>query len=95
MRIHTQLAPMSTTTDIATAVSYSFSSESLIFRIVTKNGLQRGAELQWLSAFPTEEEILFPPLTYLQPTGKTQLIELNKLENKYRFTIVEVIPTVA
>ena len=91
MHTHTQLAPMSTTTDIATAVSYSLRSDSLIFRIVTKNGLQRGADLQWLSAFPAEAEILYPPLTYLQPTGRSQVIELNN----HRFTIVEVTPTLA
>jgi hypothetical protein len=80
---------MSTTTDIATAVSYSLSSECLLFKIVTKNGLQRGADLQWVSAFPSEAEILFPPLTYLQPTGRTQVIEVNLC----RVTVVEVIPT--
>ena len=82
---------MSTTTDIATAVTYSVSSESLIFRIVTKNKLQRGADLAWLSAFPTESEVLYPPLTYLQPTGRTQVIELNDC----RFTVVEVTPTLS
>ena len=88
---YVQLAPMSTTTNIITAVTYSMSSESLIFKIVTKNGLQRGADLQWLSVFPTEEEILYPPLTYLQPTGRTQVIEVDS----YKFNIVEVTPTVA
>jgi hypothetical protein len=88
---YVQLAPMSTTTNIITAVTYSMSSESLIFKIVTKNGLQRGTDLQWLSVFPTEEEILYPPLTYLQPTGRTQVIEVDS----YKFTIVEVTPTVA
>jgi hypothetical protein len=80
---------MSTTTDIKTAVEYSLSSESLIFMIVTKNALQRGARLSWLSAFPTEEEICFSPLTYLQPTGRTQVVEINGM----RFTIVEVAPS--
>jgi hypothetical protein len=82
---------MSTTTDIKTAVDYSTSTDSLIFKIVTKNKLQRGAELEWLSAFPAEAEILYPPLTYLQPTGRTQTIEIND----HRFTIVEVSPTLA
>jgi hypothetical protein len=86
-----ELAPMSTTTDIKTAVSYSVSDESLIFRIVAANRLQCGADLHWLSAFPAEEEILYPPLTYLQPTGRTQVLEINNC----RLTIVEVIPTVA
>jgi hypothetical protein len=66
----TELAPMSTTTDIYTAVSYSMSSNSLIFRIVTKNSLQRGADLQWLSAFPAEAEVLYPPLVSLFPPAR-------------------------
>jgi hypothetical protein len=82
---------MSTTMDIKTAVDYSISRESLIFKIVSKNKLQRGADLQWVSAFPTEAEILYPPLTYLQPTGRTQVVEVDA----YRLTIVEVNPTVA
>jgi hypothetical protein len=85
----TELAPMSTTTDIKTAVSYSMSPESLIFRIVTTNNLQRGADLQWVSAFAGEAEVLYPPLTYLQPTGRSQVVELDGR----RFTVVEVNPT--
>jgi len=54
---------MSATTDIKTAVTYSLSNESLIFKIVTRNGLQHGADLKWVSAFPSEAEILYPPLT--------------------------------
>jgi hypothetical protein len=82
---------MSTTTDIGTAASYSISKESLIFKITTENQLQRGADLQWVSAFPGEAEILYPPLTYLQPTGRKQVIEVDA----HRFTIVEVRPTLA
>ena len=82
---------MSTTKDMKTAVSYGLSRESLIFKIITKNKLQRGADLGFLSAFPTEEEILFPPLTYLQPTGRVQAI---KVEG-YNVTVVEVTPTLA
>ena len=38
---------------------------------------------------PTEEEICFSPLTYLQPTGRKQVLEINGM----RFTIVEVAPS--
>jgi hypothetical protein len=82
---------MSSTTNIETAVAYGISKQSLIFKILTRNNLQRGADLEWLSAFPTEAEILFPPLTYLQPTGKTQVVEINNCI----FTVVEVVPTLA
>ena len=38
--------------------------------------MHRGAPLQWLSAFPAEAELLFPPLTFLKPTGRTQEVVL-------------------
>ena len=37
--------------------------------------LCRGVDLQWLSAFPNESQVLFPPLTYMQPTGKMQVMQ--------------------
>ena len=43
---------------------------------------------RYLSAFPAEAEILFPPLTYLRPTGR-------KLELAYQgvaYTVLEVEP---
>ena len=36
--------------------------------------VQYGAELQWLSAFPDESEVLYPPLTYLRPTGNVSKV---------------------
>ena len=87
----TELAPMSTTTDIKTATEYSLSDNSLVFYIYTKNSMQRGADIQFLSAFPAEAEVLYPPLTYLQPTGKMQEVTVGGM----RFTVVEVEPTVA
>jgi hypothetical protein len=69
----TELAFMSTTTDVNVAVRYCLSSNSLLFKIVSDNFMTMGADLQWLSAFPGEAEILYPPLTYLKPTGRTQV----------------------
>jgi hypothetical protein len=82
---------MSTSTNFGTALHYSIGKESLIFKIITRNNLQRGADLQWLSAFPKEAEILFPPLTYLQPTGQTNSFNINNC----KVTVVEVFPTLA
>jgi hypothetical protein len=98
-RAYLQLAPMSTTTDLNTAIAYSISNDpgmskkSLIFKIVTKNNVQRGADLQWLSAFPNEAEFLYPPLTYLQPEKKkkTEVVEVGG----YTFTVLEVNPFIA
>ncbi|EKX50093.1 hypothetical protein GUITHDRAFT_67237 [Guillardia theta CCMP2712] len=87
----TELAPMSTSRELRVAAGYSMSRDGLIFRIKTKNGLQSGVDVSWLSAFPEEEEVLYAPLTYLQPTGQAQEVEV--AVGKYR--IVEVEPTTA
>lgn len=88
----TELGLMSTTRDLKTAVAYSKSDEgcSLLFKIKVENMKQLGADVSWLSAFPTEEEILYPPLTFLQPTGR---VETTSIDNTM-FTIVEIQPHV-
>jgi hypothetical protein len=109
----TELAPMSTTPDLSVAVRYAINKPEkeakpcLLLRIVTRNNLQRGASVKWLSMFPGEEEILFPPLTYLQATGRVRLLQ-HGLEDTtagttddrtpgkrgFDVTIVEVMPSV-
>ena len=41
--------------------------------------LQRGVSLRFLSLLPQEDEIVYPPCTYLRPTGRTALIELGEV----------------
>ena len=88
----TELAPMSTTTELAVALEYSLSSsehtECLLLKLRTESFMQRGADLDFLSCFPGEKEVLFPPLTYLKPTGKTMHITFESTA----FRVVEVIP---
>jgi hypothetical protein len=69
----TEMAFMSTTTDLSVAVRYCLSNQSLIFKVVSTDFMSMGADVQWLSAFPGEAEILYPPLTYLKPSGRTQV----------------------
>lgn len=83
-------APMSTTTSFRVAVQYGASSNALIFKIATENFRQRGANIKFLSAFPREEEVLYPPGTFLQPTGKQEKIEMHGAT----FTVVEVRPDI-
>jgi hypothetical protein len=80
---------MSTTTDLEVAVRYSLSQHSLLLKIRTKSFMQRGADLHFLSAFPAESELLYPPLTYLKPTGR---IVRDVLAARCKFTVVEVEP---
>ena len=61
----TELAPMSTTSSLQVAMQYSASKKALLLRIRTRNFMVRGPTISFLSAFPAEEEFLFPPLTCL------------------------------
>ena len=86
---------MSTTTDVSVAISYAVKKDTrsaLLFRFVTRNNLERGADVQWLSMFPGEAETLFPPLTFLQRT-RTEPKEV--VHNGVKVTIVELSATLA
>ena len=85
----TERAMLSTTTDLETAVRFSTSRSAFLFLITPRSFLQRGTDTAWLSCFPNEQEVLYPPCTYLKPTGRVQAIELS---NELRCTVVEMTP---
>jgi len=87
----TELAPMSTSRDLSVALHYSAKADKrLIFKIATDTFMSRGANLLFLSAFPDEVEFLYPPLTYLQPTGNEETVMANEIQ----FQIIEVVPNI-
>lgn len=61
-----ELAFMSTTTDLNIAREFSGGPEEdgTILEI-TFDAASRGANVQWVSQFPVEAELLYPPCTYL------------------------------
>jgi len=44
----------------------------VLLRLRTSTFMQRGADLSFLSAFPGEAEVLFPPLTFLKPLSEAR-----------------------
>ena len=84
----TDPAPLSCTTELATAASFATSRESLLLLVNARSFMQRGASIGFLSAFPAEEEVLYPPLTFLKPTGKRLTLTFQGCD----FTVVEVVP---
>ena len=88
----TEMAPMSTTTDVKVALAYSLSqsAHALLFKLRTDSFIMRGASLRWVSAFPQEDEVLFPPLTFLRPSRKPH--EVVSCANGREVTVVEVMP---
>ena len=91
----TELAFMSTTRDLAVAVRFCLSSKSLLLKVVSSSFMTMGADVQWLSDFPSEAEILYPPLTYLKPTGRKDTITIDQGGKNISFTVVEVHPQLA
>lgn len=65
----------------------------MLFKLKLQNPLDHGASLDWLSAFPAESEVLYPPLTFLQPTNRIQSIESKK--SGASVTIIELQPNLS
>lgn len=82
-----EIAPMSTTTSLAVALHYADSKNVLLFKLRTDSFMGRGASIRFLSAFPGEDEVLFPPLTYLQTSSVNHFTHSGR-----RFEVVEVVP---
>jgi hypothetical protein len=45
-----------------------------------------GMDLAWISMFPAEAERLLPPLTFMNPPEKSQVIEVDG----FKLTVVEI-----
>jgi len=63
----TELACMSTSKSLPVVAGYASSRTPLLFRIKVDSPMDLGAEIDWCSVFPGEEEVLYPPLTFLKP----------------------------
>ena len=64
----------------------------LLLKFCTDSFIERGANLAYLSAFPEEEECLFPPLTYMKPPAGGMRQETFFIGST-RFRVIEVKPT--
>ena len=62
-----ELACMSTSSDLNVVASYARSKTPLLFRLKVDSPMELGAELDWLSLYPGEAEVLYPPLTFAKP----------------------------
>ena len=85
----TELAPMSTTADLSVALQYSAGRSAVLLRLTTSTFMQRGADISFLSAFPAEKEVLYPPLTFLRPTGRESTTAVGEASVR----VIEVVPS--
>ena len=93
----TELSLMSTTGHLEVAMQYAASGEnSLLFKLRTNTYHERGADVSYLSVYPSEAEFLYPPLTYLRPTSTEHVVRtLAPIadEAPHTFRVVEVEPS--
>jgi len=92
LRGGTELSPLSSTTKLEVAVRYSTShaasTSSVLLKLRTTSFIDRGASIAYLSAFPSEEEVLYPPLCFLRPTGVMEQLRVADAV----VTAIEVVP---
>lgn len=85
-----EFACMSTSADFQIAVKFAevaTSASPLIFKYVTSSFMERGADISFLSVYPEEKEVLYPPLTYLEPVS----VKKQRIKGKW-FIVAEVKP---
>jgi len=86
---------MSTTTELKVALRYGASVQgAVLLRLRVDNFMQLGADLEHLSCFPHEAEILYPPMTYLKPLGKAREVTTSDENGTLVFTVIDVQPHV-
>jgi len=51
-----------------------------VLRIHTRNFLDRGADISFLSCFPGEQESLYPPLTYVKPREQQGSMQIDSMQ---------------
>lgn len=84
----TEVPCMSTSKDIKIVAQYARSLHPIILCIKVDSFMHSGADISWVSLYPSEQEVLFPPLTYLKP------IRQLKIQNHYGY-VIEVTPTLS
>ena len=67
-----EMACMSTTSSREVAEDFAWSKSPLLFKFVSNSFMSHGADISWLSVYPNEKEVLYPPLTYLRPIRITE-----------------------
>lgn len=60
---------MSTTPSLQVALTYAASTSPVLLQLHVRNFMERSADISFLSAFPAEEKVLYPLLTFYPAGG--------------------------
>ena len=88
----TEMSCMSTTSSKEVAADFAKKSKTspLLLKLSSNDFMSHGADISFLSVYPEEKEILYPPLTYLGPTRRERSIEVI---DGVEYQVVEVKPS--
>jgi hypothetical protein len=88
----TEMSCMSTTSSKTVAADFAKESKTspLLFKLLSNDFMSHGADISFLSVYPEEKEILYPPLTYLCPINREIKIEI--IDGR-EYQVVEVKPS--
>ena len=71
-----EMACMSTTSSKAVAMSFAGEKCPVLFKYSSRSFMSDGAEIDFLSVYPGEREVLYPPMTYLNPVKRyTEVVD--------------------
>eukprot|EP00961_Rhodomonas_salina_P050573 679035-Rhodomonas_salina.1 len=73
-----EMAFLSTTSDMDTAVGYAASGSLATVFSIQVGAVDKGAALSFLSQYPDEDEILMPPRSFLEVVGEPRLIATSR-----------------
>ena len=76
----TEFACVSTTESKDVAVAFAESELPLVFKFESTDFTSRGAHVSFLSAFPNEKEVLYPPLTYMRSMGQPTMEDVGGVQ---------------
>jgi hypothetical protein len=89
-----ELACMSTSKSRLQCCHYARSSQPLILKFRVETHRNVGADISFVSMFPSEEEYLYPPLTHLKPVGEADLVDKDKNVIGRLVTVVPSFPNI-
>ena len=73
-----EMGCMSTSSSLDVISAYARSTTPLIFRFKIDSPMEMGADISWISMFPSENETCYPPLTFIKPMFKQKIKDDNK-----------------
>lgn len=69
----TEVACMSTSKSLQIVEAFANNHSPLLFRLAIESPMEYGASISWLSIVPSEDEVLYPPLTFLKPVARQKI----------------------